>query len=285
MNPTPSIFDRSGLIPRSDFDRDEWRRGFVELEAEQAAFLRHENAFRSAEYRWPRDPLHSWSRAWEYPYIHHHLKRLADRSAGAGPAKVLDLGCGVTFFPFVAAKLGLEVLCTDVDPVCEQDLGRAIQAVPHSPGSITFRRTDGARLPFADGELDAVMCISVLEHIPDFVTTIREVARILKPGGQFLLTVDLDLRGDQEIGAAPYRKLKAALGESFSEAFPTTMVHPAEMLTSITGPYAVPVPSGAAGLAFRFKQNVLKPLLGRTPRPAVPFLLTVEAMALAKARR
>ena len=65
MNSPTSIFDRSGLIPRSDFDHEEWRRGFGLLEAEQAAFLRHETAFRSAEYRWPRDPLHSWSRAWE----------------------------------------------------------------------------------------------------------------------------------------------------------------------------------------------------------------------------
>lgn len=279
---SPSIFDRSGLAPLSHFEAEEWRRLFTELEREQAEFLRHEAQFRSQDYLWPRDPLHNWSRAWEYPYVYHHLKKLSAQSAGGAPVKLLDLGSGVTFFPFAAAKLGFDVVCCDVDPICERDLGRALAVVPHGPGHVSFRRTDGSRLPFADGEMDAVVCISVLEHIPDFVTTIREAARVLKPGGLFVLTIDLDLRGDLEIGVAGHRKLKAALAEHFVEAMPVITVHPADHLTPLVGPYALPTLQGLDRLAFQLKQNVLKPLFGRKPRPLVPFLLTVEGMVLRK---
>lgn len=280
--PAPSIFDRSGLVPLSDFDSDEWRRLFAELEAEQAGFLKFEPQFRSPEYLWPRDPLHNWSRAWEYPYVYHHLRRLAQTGTSGSRLKVLDLGSGVTFFPFAATKLGLDVVCADVDAICERDLGRAIGCVSHGPGTVSFRMIDGARLPFADGEMDAVYCISVLEHIPDFTGTIREAARVLKPGGRFILTIDLDLRGDLEIGVPGHQRLKAALARHFEEELPVTTVHPANLLTSLTGPYAVQVRQGLERLAFTIKQDWLKPLFGRKPRSLVPHHLTIEAMVLRK---
>ena len=48
---------------------------------------------------------------------------------------------------------------------------------------------DGQALPFTDGSLDTVLLLDVLEHIPDPNRCVREIARVLKPGGRILVKV------------------------------------------------------------------------------------------------
>ncbi len=45
---------------------------------------------------------------------------------------------------------------------------------------------DATRLPFRDGAFDAVICTETLEHLPDDAGAIREIARLLRPGGALL---------------------------------------------------------------------------------------------------
>src|SRR5262249_22621480 len=148
--------DRNGLAALSDFKTEAWNGLFRTLEREQSDFLTRQPEFRRLEPSRSVDPLHTWSRVWEYPYVYHHLKRLrSGRAAGAMPT-VADVGSGVTFFPFAVARLGFHVLCPDVDRVCETDLDRAIKHVPHEPGSVAFRLASEATLPLGDEECDAV---------------------------------------------------------------------------------------------------------------------------------
>ncbi len=51
------------------------------------------------------------------------------------------------------------------------------------------RHGDATRLRYADASLDAILCLDVLEHVPDFRAALGEFARVLKPGGALLLTV------------------------------------------------------------------------------------------------
>jgi hypothetical protein len=51
------------------------------------------------------------------------------------------------------------------------------------------------KLPVEDQSLDAVCCISVLEHTDNYGEIIDEFCRVLKPGGAFVLTFDLSLDG------------------------------------------------------------------------------------------
>lgn len=48
--------------------------------------------------------------------------------------------------------------------------------------------SDIASIPEPDGSFDAIMCIEVFEHLPDPLAAIREFARLLRPGGQLILT-------------------------------------------------------------------------------------------------
>ena len=180
----PDWCARSGLASLSDFQDPSWLSRFEQLSREQEEFLRYEHVFRSANYKWPRDPLHNWSRVWEYPYAFEHLRALgrAPGIAQGAPLQLLDVGSGVTFFPFALAKLGWHVVCSDIDPVAKEDLEKAAAVVPHAPGAVSFRMTDGSTLPASDAEVDAVSCISVLEHVPEPASVIGEMARVLKPG-------------------------------------------------------------------------------------------------------
>ncbi len=48
--------------------------------------------------------------------------------------------------------------------------------------------SDIAELPFQDGSVDAILCLAVLEHVPDPVRIVREIHRVLRPGGVCYLT-------------------------------------------------------------------------------------------------
>jgi SAM-dependent methyltransferase len=46
-----------------------------------------------------------------------------------------------------------------------------------------------AATPFEDGEFDTILCNAVLEHVPDVHGVMRELSRVLKPGGHFIVAV------------------------------------------------------------------------------------------------
>ena len=261
-------FMRSGMAARTDLQTPEYGAIFRLLEEVQGEFLAHETEFRSPEYRWPRDPLHNWSRVWEYPYAYGHLRRYHEEWRGAEQPLVVDLGSGVTFFPFAVARLGYPVLCLDVDPVCETDLRRAVEIVPQGAGRVEVALMEDGRLPMANESTDAVYCISVLEHIPDFGKTIAEVARVLRPG-LFILTVDIGMCGWLEIGAERYYAMRPALEHEFQMVYPEVMPHPQDFIMQ-NEPLAGW--RGVLRLAkFRVRQD-LRRLRGRTPYQHYPNL-------------
>jgi SAM-dependent methyltransferase len=51
------------------------------------------------------------------------------------------------------------------------------------------RNEDLTHLTFPSAKFDAIMCFEVLEHIPDYMAALRELSRVLKPGGRLVMTV------------------------------------------------------------------------------------------------
>jgi SAM-dependent methyltransferase len=264
-----NIFNRSGLAALSDLNSPGYQDIFSKLEIEQQSFLDKEVAFRSKEYKWPRDPLYNFSRVWEYPYIYYHLAAYLKTLPQDSRPIVADVGSGVTFFPFSLAKIGYQVVCTDIDRICERDLALARDCVSHSPGTVSFRLIEDSSIPFGDSECDAVYCISVIEHIPDFEKTIAEMARILKPDGICLITCDINLKPEDglQLDEDQYVRLMSVIDTTFVRMWPERTIHPVNVLTTMNGPYPLAGSTpGVTRMAFHLiKQKILKPLLGRKP--------------------
>jgi 2-polyprenyl-3-methyl-5-hydroxy-6-metoxy-1,4-benzoquinol methylase len=221
-----------GFSALSDLGHNDWHGIYARLEQEQTEFLSREDRFRSAEYRWPRDPLHTWSRLWEYPYVLYHLEKIRHERPSTSSLTAADIGSGVTFFPFSAARLGYHITCIDIDPVCERDIPAAARLLDLSPGCVDVALLQEEKIPLSTASQDVVYCISVLEHIPDFGATLLEIARVLKSGGKLILTVDIDLRGDSELSTDGFELLQRYLSERFVLACPQRVIHPSLLLTS-----------------------------------------------------
>src|SRR5262249_48681806 len=55
------------------------------------------------------------------------------------------------------------------------------------PGGGSFVLSTATRLPFADSIFDGVVCIEVIEHIPELGAALSEIARVLKSGGRAII--------------------------------------------------------------------------------------------------
>jgi SAM-dependent methyltransferase len=97
---------------------------------------------------------------------------------------IVDLGCSTGhLLRDLAAKL-TESLLVGVDAVPE-GLVHAHAAVPRA----ALFHASVTELPFADDTVDGAVALNVLEHIPDDVSALRELARVLRPGGRAVVVV------------------------------------------------------------------------------------------------
>lgn len=180
-----------------------------------AAFLeRHRRALSGYAWHWGRDPLKFWSRRWEYPFAEQAVFRHAERTERDGLV-ICDAGSGVTFFPYLLADRlpAARVVCCDYAATYAPIFAAVNRNEPHD--RVSFRRAALQDLPFDDGELDVLCCISVLEHTGQYATIVREVARALKPGGRFVLTFDLSQDDKFDLQPGEARKMFGVLEELF----------------------------------------------------------------------
>ena len=100
--------------------------------------------------------------------------------------RILDVGAGEGFVSLALREaFGCRVVALDAaPPILHQGVARE----PHRSEQI-WMLGDGARLPFRDGSFDGLVCSEVLEHVLDDASVVREIARVLKPGGVAALTV------------------------------------------------------------------------------------------------
>jgi SAM-dependent methyltransferase len=272
---TTSAFDRAGYAALADLARAEHKALFNTLESVQAEFLARVGEFRDPRYGWDSDTLHNWSRAWEYAYFLHHLTQ--ERSRLDGTAVAVDFGSGSTFFPFAVARTGINVTALDIDPIVVGDLQAAARVLSAAPGTLRVLQND-ERLPVDDASADIVYSVSVLEHMPDPVPIVREIDRILKPGGLFVLTMDIDVEGTGGVSATHFEALRGELTSRFTYEYAERTIHPAEMLTSKNSPWPRPGERHVPGLMLRTSDRRLVPIIGG-PSPGV---LTVYAAAFRK---
>lgn len=97
---------------------------------------------------------------------------------------VLDLACGQGFFAREFAKTGAKVIGVDISP-------ELIDQAKQHGGGVAYLVAPASKLAFArDAEFDVVVCVLALQNIEDLAAVYREVARVLKPGGRFLMVLN-----------------------------------------------------------------------------------------------
>lgn len=119
-----------------------------------------------------------------------HRRPLYARAGLAG-ARVLDVGCGTGGVTADFVGLARDVVALDIDGAMARKAAQAL-AGP-SPGAVLL--ADGRALPFADSTFDAAVCNLVLLWSPDPAKVVAEMARVVRPGGTVLATMEPDYGG------------------------------------------------------------------------------------------
>ena len=108
--------------------------------------------------------------------------------------RVLDMGCGGGRHAFALYRRGADVTAFDMDAAELKDVAAMFAAMEQAgevPAGASARTVRGTAydLPFADGSFDKVIAAEVLEHLPQDDRAMRELFRVLKPGGLIAVTV------------------------------------------------------------------------------------------------
>ena len=118
--------------------------------------------------------------------------RLIERSGIEAGMTVLDLGCGSgAFTTAVARAVGEQgkVYALDIQPAMLKQLERKLaEAGNRDIRNVELKQASAYDLPFEDGALDLVYMVAVLPEIPDRGRALREIRRVLKPGGIIAVT-------------------------------------------------------------------------------------------------
>ena len=92
---------------------------------------------------------------------------------GRGDGACLEIGCGTGVHAASVRALGWTPLGVDV----------SAGMLRHARGRLACARADAERLPVKDGSVDAVVAVMVHTDMPGYPAVLREVARVLRPGG------------------------------------------------------------------------------------------------------
>ncbi len=141
-------------------------------------------------------------------------RRLTLELLGSGPGCIVDVGSGPGVFSSELLARGFRVVEVDVSLEMLRESRRRIESGP-SVQQIGFVEGCLPGLPFADRAFDAALCIGVLAYVRDPAQSLREIRRVVKPGGVVVLQVSNALcltAGLHSAVRRAYRRLGELLG-------------------------------------------------------------------------
>ena len=155
----------------------------------------------------------SYDDKWSISYDQRCIDYAADRfrlvagEAGWPYGRALELGSGTGFFLLNLMQAGVATRgsVTDLSPGM---VAAALRNAEHLGLDVDGRVADAERIPYGDGEFDLVVGHAVLHHIPDVELALREVLRVLKPGGRFVFAGEPTTVGDayaRRLGALTWK--------------------------------------------------------------------------------
>lgn len=143
----------------------------------------------ASNFQWTPDFWQGWRES-ENPYRRFKSERdrqlVLEALEVSRTDRILEVGCGYGWISSVLWQTaGIE--WTGIDRSSDM-IGRLGAAHPDRRSRAL--QADACQLPFQDGEFDKVLCTGVLMHISDYKLAVRELIRVLRPGGLLLCSVN-----------------------------------------------------------------------------------------------
>jgi SAM-dependent methyltransferase len=137
-------------------------------------------------------------------------------------SKILDAPCGAAAFSNAVSEMGFQVFGSDIDPAAGRSLAER------------FRKADlNVGLPWDDGTFDVACSIEGIEHLENPYQYLRELYRVLRPGGYLILTTPniISLRSRVRfLGSSFFHKDPLPLNESDRNPFHHINLRPLHLL-------------------------------------------------------
>ena len=130
-------------------------------------------------------PLH-WTSAFQSAAYLYDFSIACSLLAARPDDRVLDFASGTGWAAEFLLRLGARPVCADLSI----EMMRRVRQRLDCDTRLVFRReasfvvTRGQTLPFADESFDGVLCMNALHHMPSYLPALREIHRVLKPGGR-----------------------------------------------------------------------------------------------------
>lgn len=135
----------------------------------------------------------------------------------ASGERVLDVGCGSgAVTREIARRVGSRGLAVGVDPsLALLTVARELAQGAGVGDRVEFREGNALRLPFPDNSFDAVVCVTVLSHVPRGEAAIPELVRVLRSGGRLgIFDLDTDMTAFTHSDRTLTRRIVAAASDA-----------------------------------------------------------------------
>lgn len=117
-----------------------------------------------------------------------YIESCLNRESGEGSLarqQILEVGCGGGLICEELAQRGAKMVGIDASAGA-LDTARTHAQEQGLSQNIHYRQGYAESLPYEDGSFPAIVCFDTLEHVKDLPATIKEIARVLAPGGVFV---------------------------------------------------------------------------------------------------
>lgn len=137
--------------------------------------------------RW-RPDYDQWreKRLWQERYQDERLQMIRTFGGEIAGRRILEVSCGMGGTLVALAQAGAATLATEFNP---DYCAIALQRGQRYGLELPILNAVGERLPLADNSFDLAICWDVIEHVQNPEAVLRELRRVVRPGGRVLLTI------------------------------------------------------------------------------------------------